>query len=1406
VWGVMWMKKNQGFSFWRELWLAPVGIVCSLVGAMVIPISSVAGFFFVAAGMALTFLALLLSGIRVLEGRGEISLEARERLIRCVRVTWIEPLFQTNSKTRRESPAYRPEIVASPLYRPGSTAPAVSLSLEPETGSRKSPSRLFRESGRELLLLGAPGSGKTFFLAELAEALLPKVGESREPIPVVFPLRSWDPARPLLSWMAEELADRYKQRRGTARVWLSRGLICPLFDGIEDLPASRRDECVQQINAHRKVFSQGLAVSCSPDAYSQLTEGLAFSSDPLVILPIDEKRARNFLLAQGTFPDHGSFVQDSPLVQERSLTPLVRVFDSSPGLRKALGTSFMLSLAIEASRRVDLLTLFSPTSTSEECCSILLDAHIDYLLQQTLHGQIPSPGEQEATLRWLGWVSKGMRARKKSFFHLDDIDDKRFSLKDRLWARVLHFGIALGVCGLLAGLLVGASGTFFARIAGSFSSGAPVEFAIEGLAEGMRESSPYLGIVAWLSGGWKTGLSIGLSAALVAWSMCGVRHGKTRLLGARWSFRPDMGRFFLAFLSGMRAGVIAGMVSAIALIVAVMFQVDMNQDIFQTLSRNLFSWIGVSVLGGFAVGAFFRLIHIADTDKDGSSFLSFQDRLLWNGLLVCSLVFLATTLMGLLVGRGTDGLAVGFVTGAVIAPVLGWKYGIGPYAWHEILCFFLRRKESIPPRLPAFLDMAAQHGLLYKIGESYRFPHTLLQDQIVLRAADLLPPETTSPASSTGQAAVPVGQGGRTPRRSFASLASLGSVFRSASSRVAPFLLSIGAFGFFFVGNPFDDLFIAAMLHDHALVEYRAGNYADSESLAEQSLLLTSQVYSSTHPDTLSMLGVYGAAKFSLGNQDKAAELFSQALEMAELTLGPTHPATAVPLNALGILETERGNWKQARVLFSRALAVSEAAYGTVHQNVAVLLCNIGSLEESLGHQPQARFFYEEAFRILEELRGPGHPDIARLFVNLGGVEQSLGDNVHALDFYERALDIFEKNFDVRHREIREVLSLLGNTESALGNKQEALVYYRRALHSYQNSSEGTDPIGFGTTLYNFGLSELSFGSYEHARDLLESAQGVLEEAYGPVHPGVAAALNALGSTEGALGNWNAARDLHREALDIFATVYAGESHHEVARTLYNLGLAEWFLGNREDSQALYTWALAIFRVSYDDAPHPDIGETLLGLGFVEAGSENWHHARRFFREALEIFETGLPSGHPNIARTLNALGDVERALGNNRHARRLYRDALKIYEQALDEMHPDIARTLVRLGLTEWSLGMWGQARELIVQALEIFETTLGPAHPETRQARELLFSLDPGAHPDIDFFFDLDGLQDMDILGEEDEMSEDGTGKDWDNEVGEKVGLAREKEEADAHKDRRKTPATKRVPRGRHPGVSNL
>ena len=124
-----------------------------------------------------------------------------------------------------------------------------------------------------------------------------------------------------------------------------------------------------------------------------------------------------------------------------------------------------------------------------------------------------------------------------------------------------------------------------------------------------------------------------------------------------------------------------------------------------------------------------------------------------NSILV-GLVFgsLAGLIFGLLAGL-SSGLSFGLIFGLLFALLSGLPIGLSnggtAYIQHYILRMFLWRAGCTPWNYTRFLDYAAEHILLRKVGGSYIFVHRLLLDHFASFNALSLPSNTPSLPSQT---------------------------------------------------------------------------------------------------------------------------------------------------------------------------------------------------------------------------------------------------------------------------------------------------------------------------------------------------------------------------------------------------------------------------------------------------------------------------------------------------------------------------------------------------------------------------------------------------------------------------------------------------------------------------------
>ncbi|MGF0172749.1 NACHT domain-containing protein [Streptomyces sp. Marseille-Q5077] len=208
-----------------------------------------------------------------------------------------------------------------------------------------------RVPGRRLLVLGAPGSGKTLLLVRLLLAL---IGERAAggPVPVLFPLASWDPtAVDLRAWMERKLVQDHAELGAAAPgeyggttlagMLLERRLVLPVLDGFDELPAATSGLALHLI-AEALPYGCGLVLSSRPAEYGAALRprtgvparlpGMA----GIHLEPLGADDVADYLL--GGAGGHGA-----PTAARWG--PVVAVLGTDAPVARALGSPLMVSLA-----------------------------------------------------------------------------------------------------------------------------------------------------------------------------------------------------------------------------------------------------------------------------------------------------------------------------------------------------------------------------------------------------------------------------------------------------------------------------------------------------------------------------------------------------------------------------------------------------------------------------------------------------------------------------------------------------------------------------------------------------------------------------------------------------------------------------------------------------------------------------------------------------------------------------------------------------------------------------------------------------------------------------------------------------------------------------------------------------
>lgn len=155
------------------------------------------------------------------------------------------------------------EAQANQVQRPWDISVQVNHQSEYQLASDEDIVDVFEmeEVGKKLLILGAPGCGKTTTLLQLGEKLLENAEDDvNEEIPIILDLASWQPIKKgnfwekkledptIYEWLITQLNKKYGVSKELGKKWLKERYLIPLLDGLDELQSERQEKCVKAIN------------------------------------------------------------------------------------------------------------------------------------------------------------------------------------------------------------------------------------------------------------------------------------------------------------------------------------------------------------------------------------------------------------------------------------------------------------------------------------------------------------------------------------------------------------------------------------------------------------------------------------------------------------------------------------------------------------------------------------------------------------------------------------------------------------------------------------------------------------------------------------------------------------------------------------------------------------------------------------------------------------------------------------------------------------------------------------------------------------------------------------------------------------------------------------------------------
>ncbi|MFG1994359.1 NACHT domain-containing protein [Actinoplanes sp. NPDC048988] len=252
---------------------------------------------------------------------------------------------------------------------------------------------------RQLLILGAPGSGKTTLALLFTMAAL----EPGEKVPVLLPLAGWRPDRQdLRGWAAEWISDTYpelanEQKYGpdAARALVDHDRVLLVLDGLDEMPRALRAAAARKLGDVATRNGLNTVVSCRAAQYEEIEAEVGR-------LPM----AAEVTISPVTVEDAIEFLTGAEPAGSRRWEKVTRIMRASPGgwLSEALSTPLMIALA---------RAVYGPSASDpDELTHLTSRAEAEsHLLDQFVVGAYGGREKARGPERWLATLARHLEHR-----------------------------------------------------------------------------------------------------------------------------------------------------------------------------------------------------------------------------------------------------------------------------------------------------------------------------------------------------------------------------------------------------------------------------------------------------------------------------------------------------------------------------------------------------------------------------------------------------------------------------------------------------------------------------------------------------------------------------------------------------------------------------------------------------------------------------------------------------------------------------------------------------------------------------------------------------------------------------------------------------------------------------------
>lgn len=560
-------------------------------------------------------------------------------------------------------------------------------------------------SGRTLLILGKPGSGKTITLLQLARDLIRSAQQDIEYlIPIVFNLSSWNGKQTIAEWLVEELNTKYQVPKSIGQPWIKQQQLLLLLDGLDEVRTENRDTCVAALNAFQQEYATEMVVCSRIQDYQVLSNRLNFQR-AIYLKPLTPVQIYCYL--------------DS---LNADLTGLRTLLVKDTALQELVQSPLILNIAVFAYEGVTTEDL-PKTHIVEEHRQQLFDTYIERMLK---HRGAEKRYSKAQTVRWLSWLAQQLKCSSQTIFlieriHYDWLQTPKqqwmytlvsslmlglaeglilllsFGLKNRLSLVLLSWAIFSLINVLMVGLrffVIGMSNQPFKSVLEKGVNSLYTAFSF-GLFSGFAA-----GISSTVKGGLIVGLINGLLSGLMDWFIGGttVLRFIQPVEALKWSWVNIKKSLILWLTSQAALGMMLGLIEELGI----------------GLSRGLV----IGLVGGMIWGV---LMGLSSGSEIETKVIPNQG--VWRSAKIATVIALIGSLGLFPIAKLLSApVPLGVIYGLTVGLLMGGTACIVHFSLRIVFCC----NGYMPWNYARFLNYATERIFLQKVGGGYIFIHRLV--------------------------------------------------------------------------------------------------------------------------------------------------------------------------------------------------------------------------------------------------------------------------------------------------------------------------------------------------------------------------------------------------------------------------------------------------------------------------------------------------------------------------------------------------------------------------------------------------------------------------------------------------------------------------------------------------------